>query len=69
MKNNPYIVNMRKFIHDNNININDNWSNVNQGKINLSNEEFINFLQNGNVIDNNKHQMEMKFILKNLKKQ
>ena len=53
MKNNPYIVNIRKFVHDNNININNNWSNVNQRKITLSNDEFINFLENGNIIDNN----------------
>ncbi len=53
MKNNPYIVNMRKYVHDNNININDNWGNVNQGKTNISNEEFIHYLENGNIIDNN----------------
>ena len=53
MKNNPYIVNMRKYIKNLSINIQNYWSYFNKGKVYMSKSEFIQFLKNGNLIDKN----------------
>ena len=64
IKNNPYIVNMRKYIFNFGVDVRTVWSNFNKGKINISKYEFIDFIKKANLIDknNNINDKEIEYI-------